>query len=76
MGKRKNRNTEAYYQNPTRQKWIGWIVGGAKVILWTLVYTLIVSLPQLYVMYGSLLDNTWITILGIVSIIYMFVVSY
>ena len=51
-------------------------MGGAKVILWTLVYTLIVSLPQLYVMYGSLLDNTWITILGIVSIIYMFVVSY
>ncbi|ALZ87297.1 CAAX protease [Aerococcus urinaeequi] len=76
MGKRKNRDTEAYYQNPTRQKWIGWIVGGAKVILWTLVYTLIVSFPQLYVMYGSLLDNTWITILGIVSIIYMLAVSY
>ena len=76
MGIRKNRNTEAYYQNPTRQKWLGWIVGGVKVILWTFVYTLIVSLPQLYVMYGSLLDHTWVTIIGIISIIYMFVVSY
>lgn len=76
MGKRKNRNTEAYYQNPTRQKWLGWIVGGVKVILWTFVYTLIVSLPQLYVMYGGLLDNTWVTIIGIISIIYMLAVSY
>ncbi|MEY8370077.1 type II CAAX endopeptidase family protein [Aerococcaceae bacterium 50-4] len=76
MGKRKNRNTAAYYQDPTRQKWIGWLVGGAKVILWTLAYTLIVTLPQLYVMGGSFLDSTWQTILGVLSIIYMFAVSY
>jgi membrane protease YdiL (CAAX protease family) len=76
MGKRKNRNTKAYYQDPTRQNWVDWVIGGVKVILWALVYTLIVSLPQLYVMLGGMLDNTWYIVLGILSIIYMFVVSY
>lgn len=76
MGKRKNLNTNAYYQDPTRQRWTSWIVGAAKVVLWTIAYTIMVSVPQLYVMFASYLDNTWLTLLGILSIVYMFAVSY
>lgn len=76
MGKRKNRNTAEYYDKMERSSFLQYGLGALKVILWTIIYVFLVSVPQMYTMFGGFLDETPAIIFGILSIIFMFAVSY
>ncbi|RPA60744.1 CPBP family intramembrane metalloprotease [Aerococcus agrisoli] len=73
MGIRKNR-AQSYNEEAT----FGFksiFFGALIVILWTIAYMFIVAVPQLYTMYGNSLDHNLMLILGVVSLIFMFLVT-
>jgi membrane protease YdiL (CAAX protease family) len=50
-------------------------VGALLVIFWTIAYMFIVAVPQVYTMYGNTLDGNMLVLLGILSLLFMFVMT-